>query len=75
METRPLSAKPIVQGDMVAFKIEGIYVTARVTRIMPRGFLVKTNEGHLSVQEHVEPTRNASETDALIRKIAGLPAR
>lgn len=67
-----MSNKPIEPGDMVAFPVEGIYVTGRVTRILPGGWLVKTPEGHLSRQTIVVPMRNAEESEALIRLIAGL---
>lgn len=65
--------KPIEPGDMVAFPVEGIYVTGRVTRVLPGGWLVKTPEGHLSRETIVLPMRNAEESEALVRLIAGLP--
>lgn len=68
-----MSSKPIAVGDMVAFPVEGIYVTGRATRIMPAGVLVKTNEGHLQVTAEAVPMRDQAESVALIRRIAGLP--
>lgn len=82
--TKNNMSKPITEGNMVAFKIEGIYVTARVTKVMDHNFertgllryLVKTNEGHLHAvsQDDVLPVRTPEESEALIRTIAGLPS-
>lgn len=68
-----MSNKPIEPGDMVAFPVEGIYVTGRVTRILPGGWLVKTPEGYLSYETIVIPMRDAEESESLVRLIAGLP--
>lgn len=65
--------KPIEPGDMVAFPVEGIYVTGRVTRLLPGGWLVKTPEGHLSRETVLIPMRNERESESLVRLIAGLP--
>lgn len=69
-----MSGKAIVPGDMVAFPIESIYVTAQVTRLLPKGFLVKTTHGllHDVVREDVVPCRDQAESDALVRRIAGM---
>jgi len=65
--------RAIEPGDMVAFPVEGIYVTGRVTRLLPGGWLVKSPEGHLSRQTVVLPMRTPAESENLIRVIAGLP--
>lgn len=73
--------KPIEPGDMVAFPVDGIYVTARVTKVMTHNlerfgtvsYLVKTPEGHLHAVSDVLPMRNAEESEAVVRLIAGLP--
>lgn len=68
-----MSVKPIEPGDMVAFPVNGIYVTGHVTRILPGGWLVKTPEGYLDRQTVVLPMRDAEESEAVVRLIAGLP--
>lgn len=69
-------SRAIEVGDMIAFPISGIYVTGRVTRLLPKGYLVKTaKEGWLCDVDRSEamPMRNEAESEAVIRVIAGLP--
>lgn len=66
-------ARAIEPGDMVAYPVDGIYVTGRVTRLLPGGWLVKSPEGYLSRQTVVLPMRTAEESEAVVRTIAGLP--
>lgn len=75
-----MSSNAIAAGDMVAFPIEGIYVTARVTKVMTHNlerfgtvsYLVKTTEGHLHAVSDVLPMRTPEESEHVIRVIAGL---
>jgi hypothetical protein len=60
----------IAVGDTVAFPVDGIYVTGRVTRLLPAGWLVKTVEGRLSRQVAVFPMRTPEEAAALIHWIS-----
>ena len=56
----------IAPGDMVAAKIDGLYVTCRVTRLLPAGYLVKTVNGRLHDVNSVLPMRNDAESQAVI---------
>lgn len=68
-----MSSKAIEPGDMVAYAVDGIYVTGRVTRLLPGGWLVKSPEGHLSRETVVLPMRTPAESESVVRTIAGLP--
>ena len=59
----------ITVGDMVATKIDGLYVTCRVTRVLPTGYLVKTVNGRLHDVNHLLPMRNDAESREVINHI------